>query len=192
MNVFDFQEKTSNIQLLEQSLNIFVNESSVQKPHSSIKSLFYNNKPKNRKNLKKLKIKSKQKILNRNNTLPMYKLPSIESIINNSKANEFLSLDHPNNNYLPKIIIPVKIYSNNNPYSSMNKVKMNNGNTLNNTKNNLGKSSQNPGNNNNINSLMNNIQVMKNKKISEVSNGPNLIKKKNINDLYKELLENVR
>ena len=56
----NFQERISNIQILERDLNILSNESIVKTPYPTIKSLFYNIQPKNRKNLKKLELIKKQ------------------------------------------------------------------------------------------------------------------------------------
>ena len=189
MNISEFQERRSKIQLLEESLNFLVNESSIQKPHQTIKSLFYNNKPKNRKNLKKINIKeSTLKIINGNNS-HAGKIPSIESIIKNSKNNEFLSLDYPNKKYLTKIIIPVQ-NSNHNISSTMNRL-INKSHTVN-ISNNFEKISQHSRNKNNMDNLIADIQVLKSRKASKMSNGSNLRKTYDLNDLYKQFVENVR
>ena len=189
MNISEFQERRSKIQLLEESLNFLVNESSIQKPHQSIKSLFYNNKPKNRKNLKKINIKeSTLKIINGNNS-HAGKIPSIESIIKNSKNNEFLSLDYPNKKYLTKIIIPIQ-NSNHNISSTMNRL-INKSHTVN-ISNNFEKISQHSRNKNNLDNLIEDIRVLKSRKASKMSNGSNLRKPFDLNDLYKQFVESVR
>ena len=201
MNDFIYQERLSNIQKLEKILNILSNESMVRKPYPTIKTLFYGKIPRNRKNLKKLNLINYNKIIsnkNSNKNSNKYKVPSIESIINNSKTHEFLSLDNPSDTYIPKILIPINNYSIQNSSYALNQVK-NSNNKMNHSINNKlnGKS------------LNDNLSIIS-KKNSKMTNGNidnisvnNLLKKtnpvpftpqqpKDLNELYKEFIENVR
>ena len=140
MNGVVYQEKQSNIRLFKNNLIVLSHESMVRKPHPTVKSLFYGKKPKNRKNLKKLNVqKLNNPSINRGyQNKPKYNIPSIQSIINNSKNNEFLSLDeNPNSSFVPKIIIRPNYqnYINKNSTSTSYKVKHSNGNISNNSTN---------------------------------------------------------
>lgn len=219
MNTFISQERLSKIQMLENNLNILSNESMVKKPYPSIKTLFYNRKPKNRKNLKKLTSNmanhTKHNNMNRiNNNLSKYKPPSIQSIINNSKTSEFLSLDHPTIKY-QTISIPTQKFSNINSSPRINVLNNNNGiNHSINNGNNMNIKSQeinhsikiqdkmsNHSNNNKMRNSINYNNIMKSRKISKMSNGDNINKSNNepvinkkevdLNDLYKEYIDNV-
>lgn len=219
MNASIFQERLSKIQMFENSLNILSNESMVKKPYPSIKTLFYNKMPKNRKNLKKLKSNMATHNIHNNkdrlkNYLSKYKTPSIQSIINNSKTSEFLSLDHPINKYRANIF-PSQTISNINSSSRINTLNNNNGinHSINNGNNIMKIKSQeinhsmsiqekmpNFSNNNKMKNSTN-YNVLKIKKISKMSNADNINKSNDepilnkkevdLNDLYKEYIDNV-
>ena len=188
-----YQERLSNIQILEQNLSVLPNESLVKKPYPTIKSLFYDKRPKNRKNLKN--IETRKPINNQRNGTYKNKLnkkvATIESIINNSKTNEFLSLDNPNNNYKPIIIYPLYNYVNQNSSSTIDTIKKNGNSIFNKVNNNIDEIS-NRSRNNKLNKSLNDIQLMKSKKASEMTNSTFHKKMINLNDLYKEYIENVR
>ena len=188
-----YQERLSNIQILEQNLSVLPNESLVKKPYPTIKSLFYDKRPKNRKNLKN--IETRKPINNQRNGTYKNKLnkkvATIESIINNSKTNEFLSLDNPNNNYKPIIIYPLYNYVNQNSSSTMDTIKKNGNGIFNKVNNNIDEIS-NRSRNNKLNKSLNDIQLMKSKKASKMTNSTFHKKMINLNDLYKEYIENVR
>ena len=188
-----YQERLSNIQILEQNLSVLPNESLVKKPYPTIKSLFYDKRPKNRKNLKN--IETRKPINNQRNGTYKNKLnkkvATIESIINNSKTNEFLSLDNPNNNYKPIIIYPLYNYVNQNSSSTIDTIKKNGNSIFNKVNNNIDEIS-NHSRNNKMNKSLNDIQLMKSKKASKMTNSTFHKKMINLNDLYKEYIENVR
>jgi hypothetical protein len=188
-----YQERLSNIQILEQNLSVLPNESLVKKPYPTIKSLFYDKRPKNRKNLKN--IETRKPINNQRNGTYKNKLnkkvATIESIINNSKTNEFLSLDNPNNNYKPIIIYPLYNYVNQNSSSTIDTIKKNGNSIFNKVNNNIDEIS-NHSRNNKLNKSLNDIQLMKSKKASKMTNSTFHKKMINLNDLYKEYIENVR
>ena len=193
MSVFNSQERISKILMLERNLNRLSNESLVRRPCPSIKTIFNGNKPKNRRNLKKLGIQksNNNKTYNKPIKKPKYKTPSIQSIINNSINNEFLSLDHPNNNYNynKPIIIPINTFSNGNSSSTLYSINKSNNVISNNLKNSIEVISNHSKNNKFQNSI--NDNVMKSKKISKMSDGTNYKKPVNLNDLYNEFIANV-
>ena len=193
MNGFVYQERQSKMKLFKENLIILSHESMVRKPHPSIKTLFYGKKPKNRKNLKKLNVQKLDNIsINRvSKNKPKYNIPSIQSIINNSKNNEFLSLDeNPNSSFAPKIIIRPNLqnYINNNSSPSLYKVKPSFGNISNNSTN-----YKNNGDNNNININKTNTKISNdnNESPSVISNPIENKKPKDVKELYKEYIENV-
>lgn len=193
MSVFNSQERISKILMLERNLNRLSNESLVRRPCPSIKTIFNGNKPKNRRNLKKLGIQksNNNKTYNKPIKKPKYKTPSIQSIINNSINNEFLSLDHPNNNYNynKPIIIPINTFSNGNSSSTLYSINKRNNVISNNLKKSIDVISNHSKNNKLQNSI--NDNVMKSKKISKMSDGTNYKKPVNLNDLYNEFIANV-
>jgi hypothetical protein len=193
MSVLNSQERISKILMLERNLNRLSNESLVRRPCPSIKTIFNGNKPKNRRNLKKLGIQksNNNKTYNKPIKKPKYKTPSIQSIINNSINNEFLSLDHPNNNYNynKPIIIPMNNFSNGNSSSTLYSINKRNNVISNNLKKSIDVISNHSKNNKLQNSI--NDNVMKSKKISKMSDGTNYKKPVNLNDLYNEFIANV-
>ena len=192
MNSDNFQERLSNIQILEKNLNILANESIVKTPYPTIKSLFYNTKPKNRKNLKKLElIKNENDLNGKINNLKKINRVNIESIIHNSKTSEFLSSDNPYHFNKPKIIYCIQDYQNQNSSSTLYTVNgKNNGRISNNLKKNLDEISNNI-KNNTLNKSANRLPVMESKKVSKMSNEISIQKTVNLNDLYNEFIENV-
>ena len=125
------------------------------------------------------------------NNKSIKKVITIESIINNSKTNEFLSLDSPNNNYKPIIIYPLYNYVNQNSSSTIDTIKKNGNSIFNKVNNNIDEIS-NHSRNNKLNKSLNDIQLMKSKKASKMTNSTFHKKMINLNDLYKEYIENVR
>ena len=175
-------------------LNFIQNELSVRKPYPSIKTVFYNHNPINRNNLKKCNLKNRNKI-KVNKKKQKYNAPTIESIINNSKDSEFLNSDSQNKYYSQKIVIPVKMNSHQTSSSALYiKQKQNSSSKI-----------MHMNNTNNINKIFNNSKnkvinsqiieepALKTKKISKVidNTDTNLNKEINLNDLYKEYIENV-
>ena len=108
-----------------------------------------------------------------------------------SKTNEFLSLDNPNNNYKPIIIYPLYNYVNQNSSSTIDTIKKNGNSIFNKVNNNIDEIS-NHSRNNKLNKSLNDIQLMKSKKASKMTNSTFHKKMINLNDLYKEYIENVR
>ena len=192
MNSDNFQERLSNIQILEKNLNILANESIVKTPYPTIKSLFYNTKPINRNNLKKLElIKNENDLNGKINNLKKINRVNIESIIHNSKTSEFLSSDNPYHFNKPKIIYCIQDYQNQNSSSTLFTVNgKNNGRISNNLKKNLDEISNNI-KNNTLNKSANRLPVMESKKVSKMSNEISIQKTVNLNDLYNEFIENV-
>lgn len=193
MNSMNYQRRVSNIQILEENLRCLQKETNVKKPYKTIKSLFYNKLPKNRKNLKNLetrKVNASQICYNNKSKI---KLASIESIIKNSKDQEFLSSDNPNNNIKPIIIIPIQNYVNQNSSSTLDSVKTNHNGISNVLKKNMDNIS-NHSRNKQLNNSLNDVQILTSKKISKMSNNTfhKKTEEKNLNDLYNEFLENVR
>lgn len=193
MNSMNYQERVSNIQILEENLRFLQKETNIKKPYKTIKSLFYNKLPKNRKNLKNLetrKINASQICYNNKSKI---KLASIESIIKNSKNQEFLSSDNPNNNIKPIIIMPFQNYINKNSSSTLDSVKTNH----NGISKDLNKNIDNISNHSRkfqLNNSLDDVQIITSKKITEMSKNTfhKKTEEKNLNDLYNEFLENVR
>lgn len=189
----NYQERVSNIQILEENLRFLQKETNVKKPYKTIKSLFYNKLPKNRKNLKNLetrKINASQICYNNKSKI---KLASIESIIKNSKNQEFLSSDNPNNNIKPIIIMPFQNYVNQNSSSTFDSVKTNHNGISKNLKKNIDNIS-NHSRKFQLNNSLDDVQIITSKKISEMNKNTfhKKMEEKNLNDLYNEFLENVR
>lgn len=190
-----FQERKSKVEEMQNNILISNAETTVQKPHRTVKTLFNGNNPKNRKNLKKLCFVEKD--IEKNDlkkTLP--RMPSIQSLITNSKKEEFLSLEKPNYFQSHKTI-PLVNFSSSSTLLTLN--NNNNSNLYQNQNQNIVNNTLNNGNNNNFdyNYLNSNesLPLMINKKESKMSkktksfNGPQ--KEKDLNQLYQEFLENV-
>ena len=193
MNSMNYQERVSNIQILEENLRFLQKETNIKKPYKTIKSLFYNKLPKNRKNLKNLetrKINASQICYNNKSKI---KLASIESIIKNSKNQEFLSSDNPNNNIKPIIIMPFQNYINKNSSSTLDSVKTNHNGISKDLKKNIDNIS-NHSRKFQLNNSLDDVQIITSKKISEMRKNTfhKKTEEKNLNDLYNKFLENVR
>ena len=203
-------ERSSRIQMLESIINMLSHESMVRTPCPTVKNLFFDKEPKNRKNLKKINQKNIENNINsiqkKNNQ--KYRLPTIKSVIKNSLNNEFLSSDNPNYKYQPKIIKsnlnysfnyfsqPLYSQTNQNNINGVNGINLNNNKNVGNSlviKDNISRSSRknlsrNTINGNNVFTKMNNGNDN-----LENNNTPSIINKKSVdlNDLYNEYIENV-
>lgn len=91
MNV-EFQERMIKIRELELNLKKIGNLPILKQPQPSSKNMFHGKNPKNRKNLKKFE----QKNIETNKNAPIFRGPSISSIIENNKNGEFLRANNPN------------------------------------------------------------------------------------------------
>lgn len=188
-----FQERKSKIEALQKNINIINTESKVRKPHPSITTLFNGKHPKNRKNLKKLDVKIPQ-VNNKNvqkKILP--RPPSIQSLITNSKNEEFLSIEKPLK-YNGYRIIPLTLFSSsssstlssvNHFQSNKNTVKINNNTSIN----------QNNGIDYRFLNSNGSLPILEKPKISNLSqNAKSEIEvkvEKNLNELYQEFIQNV-
>ena len=168
MDILIFNERKSKAETLHKNISIINNELTVRKPHTSAKTIFNGNIPKNRKNLKKLNAintEVKKNEIKKSTVRP----PSIQSLITNSKTDEFLSLDKPNN--FGQKLLPLMNFSSS---STLYSIKSNN---------NFQRNS------------VNNLPIMNTKKISENSikskSSMNIKPGKDINQLYQEFTSNV-
>ena len=187
MNGFNSQEAISKFFLLENKLNKLSNESFVRKPYPSNKSLFNGKKPKNRRNLKIITLKTDiNKTIKKSLIKPKYNPPSIQSIINNSMTQEFLSLDNSNINNNTTYIIPINTLPKMTSSIPLNKVQKRNSVISINSKKGIDNPPSNHSNNYNIINKTNN--TISN---SEINNEIDIKKTINLNDLYKEYTENV-
>ena len=108
-------------------------------------------------------------------------------------------MDNPIKKYQKPIIIPIQNYANQNSISTLDSIKTNNngnnGNFGNKSLNGINGTLKTSGNNNLNKSInLNDIQLIKSRKVSGMSNrskNSNNKKPINLNDLYKEYLENV-
>jgi hypothetical protein len=205
-------ERSSRIQMLESIINMLSHESMVRTPCPTVKNLFFDKEPKNRKNLKKINQKNIESNMNsiQNKKIQKYRLPTIKSVIKNSLNNEFLSSDNPNYKYQPKIIKSNINYSFNsfNNYSQTlynqtnhNNINGFNGMHLNNKKvdnslvikDNISHNSKNNLLGNTINGNNAFAKMNNGNDIHENNYTPPIINKKSVdlNDLYNEYIENV-
>ena len=187
-----FQERKSKIESLQRNINIKNIETKVQQPHSSLKSLFNGKHPKNRKNLKKLDIIipniDKKNGTNKSSQRP----PSIQSLITNSKTEEFLSFEK-SDNYKGIKIIPLTNFS-----SSSTLYSVNNNNYQNGYQNNINHNSLND-NFNNLNlQFLNSAETLpkiENRKESKMSQKKKSLieiqQEKDLKQLYQEFIDNV-
>ena len=187
-----FQERKSKIESLQKNINIINIEPKVLQPHSSLKSLFNGKHPKNRKNLKKLDIIipniDKKNGTNKSSQRP----PSIQSLITNSKTEEFLSFEK-SDNYKGIKIIPLTNFS-----SSSTLYSVNNNNYQNGYQNNINHNSLND-NFNNLNlQFLNSAETLpkiENRKESKMSQKKKSLieiqQEKDLKQLYQEFIDNV-
>ena len=187
-----FQERKSKIESLQKNINIINIEPKVQQPHSSLKSLFNGKHPKNRKNLKKLDIIIPN-IDKKNGTNKLsQRPPSIQSLITNSKTEEFLSFEK-SDNYKGIKIIPLTNFS-----SSSTLYSVNNNNYQNGYQNNINHNSLND-NFNNLNlQFLNSAETLpkiENRKESKMSQKKKSLieiqQEKDLKQLYQEFIDNV-
>lgn len=199
MQVSILKERRSKIEMLQKNINIIHNEVKVRRPHPTTKTLFNGQTPKNRNNLKKLKIILPKENKKEKNEKPL-RPTSIQQLITSSKNGEFLSIEKTNN-YGHKVI-PIKQFSSSSTLYSLkanqltknqnnnntNAITSNNQHTVNNTQN----------NNTNYEFLNSaeNIPVLAEKKLSKMSqkkkSNISVQQEKDLNQLYQEYIENVR
>ena len=190
-NTFSNREK---IEKLQNSINIINRELNVRKPRPSIRTLFNGKLPKNRLNLKNINTKIIQKNKNEIKKISPKKPPSIQSLIKSSLNNEFLNSVKTNNFKSTKVIPLINPLSNSTLYS----LKSNNNINNHNSKNNI------------INNTLNNNIILK--EFNSTGSFPKLVSKpssqtsqtlnetkstinpkqeKDLNQLYKEYIQNV-
>jgi hypothetical protein len=206
-------ERSSRIQMLESIINMLSHESMVRTPCPTVKNLFFDKEPKNRKNLKKINQKNIENNMNsiQKKKIQKYRLPTIKSVIKNSLNNEFLSSDNPNYKYQPKIIKSNINYSfnsfnnysqtlynqtNHNNINGFNGMHLNNKKVDNNSlviKDNISHNSKNNLLGNTINGNNAFAKMNNGNDINENNYTPPIINKKSVdlNDLYNEYIENV-
>lgn len=211
INSLNFQERSSKIQMLENILNMLSHESMVKTPCPTVKNLFYDKKPKNRNNLKQIQPKKMKNKMNGTqlSKRQSYKLPSIQSVITNSINNEFLSSEYQSNKYQPKVNHSLQVYSFHNypqrfitPNNTNSFINTNGTNINNRRLNGASIIKDNISNNSRLYSMRNTVNG--NNILSKINNGINehesniepiepIVNKKpvDLNDLYKEYIENV-
>ena len=197
MQVSILKERKSKIEMIQQNINIINNEVKVRRPHPSIKSLFNGQTPKNRKNLKKLEVLLPKENKNDKKEKRL-RPPSIQSLITNSKNDEFLSIEKTNN-YGQKII-PIMHFSSSSTLYSLKANKLNRNQSNNTIINNNNKNIVNHIKNNNTNyEFLNSAKTIPDlaeKKLSKMSkkkkSNISVQQQKDLNQLYKEYTENVR
>ena len=191
MDILIFNERKSKAETLHKNISIINNELTVRKPHISAKTVFNGIIPKNRKNLKKLNVMNievKKNEIKKSTVRP----PSIQSLITNSKTDEFLSLDKPNN--FGQKLLPLMNFSSS---STLYSIKSNNNfqRQSSNQNNILYPLKMNSDNNIRLTNSVNNLPIMNTKKISENSikskSSMNIKPGKDINQLYQEFTSNV-
>ena len=184
--------------MLQQNINIIHNEVKVRRPHPTTKSLFNGKTPKNRRNLKKLKI-----ILPKENKKEKKEKPlrptSIQQLITNSKNDEFLSIEKTNN--FGHKVIPIRQFSSSSTLYSLktNQLTKNQNNNTNINSNNNQYIVNHTQNNNTNYEFLNSaesIPVLAEKKLSKISekkkSNISVQQEKDLNQLYQEYTENVR
>jgi len=190
-NTFSNREK---IEKLQNSINIINRELNVRKPRPSIRTLFNGKLPKNRLNLKNINTKIIQKNKNEIKKISPKNSPSIQSLIKSSLNNEFLNSVKTNNFKSTKVIPLINPLSNSTLYS----LKSNNNINNHNSKNNI------------INNTLNNNIILKefnstgslpklvskpssqtSQTLNETKSTINPKQEKDLNQLYKEYIQNV-
>ena len=187
-----FQERKSKIESLQKNINMINTESKVRQPHSSLKTLFNGTHPKNRKNLKKLDVILPNTVNKNVKNKLSQKPPSIQSLITNSKNEEFLSFEK-SDNYKGIKIIPLTNFS-----SSSTLYYVNNNNYQNGYQNNINHNSLND-NFNNLNlQFLNSAETLpkiENRKESKMSQKKKSLieiqQEKDLKQLYQEFIDNV-
>ncbi len=189
-NSFSNREK---IEKLQNSINIINKELKVHKPQPSIKSLFNDKRPKNRLNLKNIKPKITQKNKNDIKKISQNNFPSIKSLIKSSKDNEFLNPDKTYNFKSAKIIPIITQPSSSLLYSlkSNNNINHFSSNKNNNIINNAFNNNLNLKQFNSTESLPKLDTKPSTQSSNETKSTLNIIQEKDLNQLYKEYIENV-
>ena len=189
-NSFSNREK---IEKLQNSINIINKELKVHKPQPSIKSLFNDKRPKNRLNLKNTKPKITQKNKIDIKKISQNNFPSIKSLIKSSKDNEFLNPDKTYNFKSAKIIPIITQPSSSSLYSlkSNNNINHFSSNKNNNIINNAFNNNLNLKQFNSTESLPKLDTKPSTQSSNETKSTLNIIQEKDLNQLYKEYIENV-
>ena len=189
-NSFSNREK---IEKLQNSINIINNELKVSKHQTSIQSLFNGNRIKNRLNLKNIKPKITQKNKIDIKKISQNNFPSIKSLIKSSKDNEFLNPDKTYNFKSAKIIPIIAQPSSSSLYSlkSNNNINHLNSNKNNNIINNAFNNNLNLKQFNSTESLPKLDTKPSTQSSNETKSTLNNIQEKDLNQLYKEYIENV-
>ena len=189
-NSFSNREK---IEKLQNSINIINSELKVSKPQPSIKSLFNGKRPKNRLNLKNTKPKITQKNKIDIKKISQNNFPSIKSLIKSSKDNEFLNPDKTYNFKSAKIIPIITQPSSSLLYSlkSNNNINHFSSNKNNNIINNAFNNNLNLKQFNSTESLPKLDTKPSTQSSNETKSTLNIIQEKDLNQLYKEYIENV-
>ena len=189
-NSFSNREK---IEKLQNSINIINKELKVHKPQPSIKSLFNDKRPKNRLNLKNIKPKITQKNKIDIKKISQNNFPSIKSLIKSSKDNEFLNPDKTYNFKSAKIIPIITQPSSSSLYSlkSNNNINHFSSNKNNNIINNAFNNNLNLKQFNSTESLPKLDTKPSTQSSNETKSTLNIIQEKDLNQLYKEYIENV-
>ena len=189
-NSFSNREK---IEKLQNSINIINKELKVHKPQPSIKSLFNDKRPKNRLNLKNIKPKITQKNKIDIKKISQNNFPSIKSLIKSSKDNEFLNPDKTYNFKSAKIIPIIAQPSSSSLYSlkSNNNINHFSSNKNNNIINNAFNNNLNLKQFNSTESLPKLDTKPSTQSSNETKSTLNIIQEKDLNQLYKEYIENV-
>ena len=189
-NSFSNREK---IEKLQNSINIINKELKVHKPQPSIKSLFNDKRPKNRLNLKNIKPKITQKNKIDIKKISQNNFPSIKSLIKSSKDNEFLNPDKTYNFKSAKIIPIITQPSSSSLYSlkSNNNINHFSSNKNNNIINNAFNNNLNLKQFNSTESLPKLDTKPSTQSSNETKSTLNNIQEKDLNQLYKEYIENV-
>ena len=186
-----FQERKSKIESLQKNINMINTESKVRQPHSSLKTLFNGTHPKNRKNLKKLDVILPNTVNKNVKNKLSQRPPSIQSLITNSKNEEFLSLEKPNN-YKGVKIIPLNHFS-----SSSTLYSLNNNQNQNVNQNNLNTNINGNFDNLNLNFLNSaeSLPRLNSRKVSKMSQNKKSVNEiqpeKDLNQLYQEFIDDV-
>ena len=189
-NSFSNREK---IEKLQNSINIINKELKVHKPQPSIKSLFNDKRPKNRLNLKNIKPKITQKNKIDIKKISQNNFPSIKSLIKSSKDNEFLNPDKTYNFKSAKIIPIITQPSSSSLYSLKSNHNINHfsSNKNNNIINNAFNNNLNLKQFNSTESLPKLDTKPSTQSSNETKSTLNIIQEKDLNQLYKEYIENV-